>query len=405
MTMATTVDAPRTRTASDDRVRGLVFVGAMVAVMWVVEVARRRRPQPRLQRHPPARRGHAARHRLRAVPARRLGPSDRQHGPVPHPRRDDRAQRPRPHRGGHRDRGARRRPRHVADRARQHEPHRRQRPRVRLRRLPDRARDLQPEALHLAAGVAVIAVYGATLLFSLVPHPGVSWQGHLFGAIGGVVAARVLDRRRRRWRHEVRPRQRLDARAHLPRGRGGEGRPRPHHRGHALGGDRRRRLDRAHRRPGLARGARGPPRGQAAHRQGPAGDPQEHRREDPGQLADHVPLDERRRRRGRGRADDGGRGAAREPAARDVRRPHPRDDPARAEPVGDQALPRADGRAEGPRRRRDRDRRAGGASRRGGRAGSAGRARACRSRGRRRWRPPPRCRRSRSRRCPSSPSG
>jgi membrane associated rhomboid family serine protease len=48
--------------------------------------------------------------------------------------------------------------------------------------------------IHLAAGVAVLAIYGATLLFSLVPHPGISWQGHLFGAIGGVVAARVLHR-------------------------------------------------------------------------------------------------------------------------------------------------------------------------------------------------------------------
>jgi membrane associated rhomboid family serine protease len=26
-----------------------------------------------------------------------------------------------------------------------------------------------------------------------VPTPGVSWQGHLFGAVGGVVAARVVD--------------------------------------------------------------------------------------------------------------------------------------------------------------------------------------------------------------------
>ena len=51
-------------------------------------------------------------------------------------------------------------------------------------------------ALHLAAGIAVIAVYGATLLFGFIPHPGISWQGHLFGAVGGVVAARVLDRRR-----------------------------------------------------------------------------------------------------------------------------------------------------------------------------------------------------------------
>jgi membrane associated rhomboid family serine protease len=50
--------------------------------------------------------------------------------------------------------------------------------------------------LHLAVGVAVLLVYGTTLLFGLVPTPGVSWQGHLFGAAGGVLAARVLDARR-----------------------------------------------------------------------------------------------------------------------------------------------------------------------------------------------------------------
>jgi membrane associated rhomboid family serine protease len=52
--------------------------------------------------------------------------------------------------------------------------------------------------LHLAVGVFVIAVYGSTLLFGLAPRDGISWQGHLFGGIGGVVAARVLDARRDR---------------------------------------------------------------------------------------------------------------------------------------------------------------------------------------------------------------
>jgi membrane associated rhomboid family serine protease len=46
--------------------------------------------------------------------------------------------------------------------------------------------------MHVFGGLAVVAVYGATLLSGFVPTPGVSWQGHLFGAIGGVVAARFL---------------------------------------------------------------------------------------------------------------------------------------------------------------------------------------------------------------------
>jgi membrane associated rhomboid family serine protease len=38
-------------------------------------------------------------------------------------------------------------------------------------------------------------LWGATLLQGLAPETGISWQGHLFGAIGGIVAARVLSRR------------------------------------------------------------------------------------------------------------------------------------------------------------------------------------------------------------------
>lgn len=59
--------------------------------------------------------------------------------------------------------------------------------------------------LHLGVGVAVIGVYGTTLLFGLAPRDGISWQGHLFGGIGGVVAARALDSRRDRAERQGKP--------------------------------------------------------------------------------------------------------------------------------------------------------------------------------------------------------
>ena len=49
-------------------------------------------------------------------------------------------------------------------------------------------------ALHIVGGLIVLFLYGTTLLMGFVPTPGVSWQGHLFGAIGGVVAAWLLHR-------------------------------------------------------------------------------------------------------------------------------------------------------------------------------------------------------------------
>jgi membrane associated rhomboid family serine protease len=50
-------------------------------------------------------------------------------------------------------------------------------------------------ALELLIGLIVGAVWGTALLSGLLPREGVSWQGHLFGAVGGVVAARVLATR------------------------------------------------------------------------------------------------------------------------------------------------------------------------------------------------------------------
>ncbi|WP_127783552.1 rhomboid family intramembrane serine protease [Rhodococcus sp. X156] len=51
--------------------------------------------------------------------------------------------------------------------------------------------------LQLAVGVVVLVLYGS-LLWGVFPGaPGVSWQGHLFGAVGGVVAASAMARRDR----------------------------------------------------------------------------------------------------------------------------------------------------------------------------------------------------------------
>jgi membrane associated rhomboid family serine protease len=51
-------------------------------------------------------------------------------------------------------------------------------------------------ALELLTGLVVGAVWGSVLLSSVVPHTGVSWQGHMCGAIGGVVAAYLVRRDR-----------------------------------------------------------------------------------------------------------------------------------------------------------------------------------------------------------------
>ena len=48
----------------------------------------------------------------------------------------------------------------------------------------------------LAIGLVVAAVWGGALLGGLLPQDGISWQGHLFGAIGGIVAARLLARQK-----------------------------------------------------------------------------------------------------------------------------------------------------------------------------------------------------------------
>jgi membrane associated rhomboid family serine protease len=52
--------------------------------------------------------------------------------------------------------------------------------------------------LEMLVGVVVAVVWGGALLSSLVPHYGVSWQGHACGAVAGVIAAWLLSADRRR---------------------------------------------------------------------------------------------------------------------------------------------------------------------------------------------------------------
>ncbi len=45
---------------------------------------------------------------------------------------------------------------------------------------------------ELLTGLVVGVVWGGALLSSIVPHYGISWQGHACGALGGVIAAYLL---------------------------------------------------------------------------------------------------------------------------------------------------------------------------------------------------------------------
>jgi len=61
-------------------------------------------------------------------------------------------------------------------------------------------------ALHLVTALVVGFLFGGALLGGLVPQQGISWQAHLFGAIGGILAARTLARgRATRGSHPRRP--------------------------------------------------------------------------------------------------------------------------------------------------------------------------------------------------------
>jgi membrane associated rhomboid family serine protease len=46
--------------------------------------------------------------------------------------------------------------------------------------------------VEIGLGVIVAVLFGGALISDLIPHSGISWQAHLFGGIGGVIAAATL---------------------------------------------------------------------------------------------------------------------------------------------------------------------------------------------------------------------
>ncbi|MEA2131860.1 MAG: hypothetical protein QOJ85_4751 [Solirubrobacteraceae bacterium] len=55
---------------------------------------------------------------------------------------------------------------------------------------------LSKRFVDLAVGAFVVVIWGIGLLQGLLPQERISWQAHVFGAIGGVIAATVLAGRR-----------------------------------------------------------------------------------------------------------------------------------------------------------------------------------------------------------------
>lgn len=72
------------------------------------------------------------------------------------------------------------------------------------------ARSMGHRILYAVIALATFSVYGGSMLVGVLPvHVGISWQGHLFGALGGVAAALL-----------TRPRSAPDTGSGLSAGRG-----------------------------------------------------------------------------------------------------------------------------------------------------------------------------------------
>lgn len=57
---------------------------------------------------------------------------------------------------------------------------------------------------QVAVGVVVLVLYGGVLWGVLPGQPGISWEGHLFGAVGGAIAAKAFGVKRGEQRYALR---------------------------------------------------------------------------------------------------------------------------------------------------------------------------------------------------------
>jgi membrane associated rhomboid family serine protease len=48
---------------------------------------------------------------------------------------------------------------------------------------------------EIALGAIVLILFGGALISDLIPHAGISWEAHLFGGIGGVMAAALSSKK------------------------------------------------------------------------------------------------------------------------------------------------------------------------------------------------------------------
>ncbi|MDN6605416.1 rhomboid family intramembrane serine protease, partial [Brevibacterium sp.] len=57
--------------------------------------------------------------------------------------------------------------------------------------------DVLRKIVYFAVGFFVLITYGASMVFGMLPQDnGISWQGHLFGFVGGILAAWLIHRKR-----------------------------------------------------------------------------------------------------------------------------------------------------------------------------------------------------------------